>query len=222
MLHSRFLQGENPNMASNPTPTGTTSSIFERVKNILLHPKEEWVRIDAEPATVVGLFTTYAMILAAIGPIASVIGMALLGMPIGFALPMAVVSYVVSLCVVFLTSLIIDALAPSFGGTKNQVQATKVAVYSATPGWVIGIVSIIPQLFALTAVLALIAGLYGIYLIYLGLPRLMRVAQDKAVVYVVVVVVAWILIYWIFMMVLAGLILSTIGIGAMAGGYPRY
>jgi hypothetical protein len=209
-------------MASNPTPTGTTTSIVERVKNILLHPKEEWVRIDAEPATVAGLFTSYAMILAAIGPIASVIGMMLMHMPIGYALPMAVVGYIVSLCVVFLTSLIIDALAPSFGGTKNQVQATKVAVYSATPGWVIGILSIIPQLFALNMVLALVAGLYGIYLIYLGLPQLMRVAQDKAVVYVIVVVVAWIVIYWILMMVLVSLILSTIGFGVMSAGYPRY
>src|SRR3954465_10095737 len=52
MLHSPFLQGEIPNMASNPTPTGPTSSLVERVKNILLHPKEEWARIDAEPATV--------------------------------------------------------------------------------------------------------------------------------------------------------------------------
>jgi hypothetical protein len=204
-------------MASNPTPTGSRSSLVERVKNILLHPKEEWARIDAEPATVAGLFTSYAMILAAIGPIASVIGMALMGLSISYALPMAVVNYIVSLCVVFVTSLIIDALAPTFGGTKNQVQATKVAVYSATPGWVIGIFSVIPQLIGLTMVLALIAFLYGIYLMYLGLPRLMRVAQDKAVVYVIVVIVAWIVIYWIFMMVLVGLILSTIGFGMMGG-----
>lgn len=204
-------------MASNPTPTGATSSLVARVKNILLRPKEEWERIDAEPATVAGLFTSYAMILAAIGPIASVIGMVLIGGSITYALPMAVVSYIVSLCVVFVTALIIDALAPTFGGTKNQVQATKVAVYSATPGWVIGILSAIPQLVGLTLVLALIAFLYGIYLIYLGLPRLMRVGQDKAVVYVVVVVAAWIVIYWILMMVLAGMILSMIGFGVMGG-----
>lgn len=211
-------------MATNPTPTGTTPSFFERAKNILIQPKEEWVRIDAEPATVSGLFISYAMILAAIGPVASIVGQSLLGLPIGYSIAMAVVKYIVSLLVVFVTALIIDALAPSFGGTKNQVQATKLAVYSATPGWVIGILYLIPQLFALTAVLALIAGIYGIYLLYLGLPRLMRVPEDKAVVYVIVVVVAWILIYWILMMLLVGIILSTIGFGVMSlgAGVPRY
>ena len=44
----------------------------------------------------------------------------------------------------------------------------------------------------------LIGGLYGLYLLYLGLPRLMRVTEDKAVGYTVVVIVVQIVIYFVF------------------------
>ena len=44
-------------------------SLAARVKGIILRPSPEWDIIDGEPATVKGLFTGYAMILAAIGPL---------------------------------------------------------------------------------------------------------------------------------------------------------
>ena len=48
------------------------------------------------------------------------------------ALSSAILQYLLSLASVFVLALIIDALAPTFGGTKNQVQALKVAAYSNT------------------------------------------------------------------------------------------
>ena len=47
-------------------------SLVSRVQNMLLKPKAEWGVIDAEPATVQGIYTSYVMILAAIGPICSI------------------------------------------------------------------------------------------------------------------------------------------------------
>ena len=84
----------------------------------------------------------------------------------------------------FVLGLIIDALAPKFGSEKNSAQALKVAVYSFTPGWAVGVVRILPSL----GILAGLASFYGIYLLYLGLPRLMKSPQEKAVVYTLVVV----------------------------------
>ncbi len=40
-------------------------SIVQRAKNIIIKPADEWNVIAGEPATVGGLFTGYAMILAA-------------------------------------------------------------------------------------------------------------------------------------------------------------
>lgn len=189
-----------------PTPPpGAPASLVDRAKNIIVSPKTEWPRIDAEPATIGSIFMSYVLILAAIGPIASLIGQQVFGIggfgftwkpPIGFSISVAVISYVLALVGVYVISLIIDALAPSFGGTKNSVNAFKVAAYSWTAAWLAGIFQIIPALAILTLV-----GLYSLYLMYTGLPRLMRVNEDKAIAYTAVViliaVVVWIVIGYV-------------------------
>ncbi len=74
---------------------------------------------------------------------------------------------------------------------ENMPQAIKVAAYSATPQWIAGIFGLIPALL----VLVMIAALYSLYLFYLGLPVLMKVPQEKAMVYTVVVIVAVIVLF---------------------------
>ena len=177
-----------------PLDREETMALMDRAKSILFQPKQEWPVIDAEPASVGGLYTGYIIPLAAIGPVASLIGWSVLGMrmpfvgaikiPISYGLRMAVVQYVGALVGTFVLALIIDALAPTFGGQKNQIQALKVAAYSATAAWVAGIFAIIPALSILG-----ILGLYSLYLLYLGLPTLMKAPQEKAMVYTVVVIV---------------------------------
>ena len=177
----------------------TSSNLIERCKNILLKPKEEWARIDAEPATVSGLMTGWVAPLAAIGPVAGLIG----GLVFGYsafgvtyrpsvtsAVTSAVIGYALALLSAFLLSKIIDALAPSFGGQKNPVQAMKVAAYSGTAAYLAGIFQIIPALMILG-----ILGLYSLYLLYLGLPRLMKAPEDKAIGYTVVTVIVAIVLF---------------------------
>ena len=82
-----------------------------------------------------------------------------------------VVTYALTLLLVWLLSLIVDALAPTFGGTRNRVAALKVVAYSATASFVASILGVVPGL----RLLAGLAGLvYSIYLLYTGLPVLMR------------------------------------------------
>ena len=210
--------------APGTTPTATGSKgLVDRAKDILLKPKEEWAIIDGEPATIAGLYTGYIMILAAIGPVAGLIGSQLFGYsalgftykpPLGTSIGLAVLTYVMSLITVYILALIIDALAPNFNGTKNQIQAFKVAAYSMTAGWLGGIFGIIPSL----AMLGLLAGLYGLYLLYLGLPRLMRVSDDKAVGYTVVVIVAYIVVFIVIAAVVSALTTSLFGgLGTISG-----
>src|ERR1019366_2975341 len=96
-------------------------------------------------------------------------------------LSMALMSYVFALAAVFLVALLIDALAPTFGGEKNPLQALKLATFSYTPAWVAGVLHNIPAL----GVLVLLAGLYSLYVLYLGLPVLMKAPKEKAVGYTV-------------------------------------
>jgi len=205
-------------MALEPQASG--SSIVDRAKRILLEPKVEWERIDVEPATVGSIFRGWVVILAAIPAVAQLVGLLIFGFGgFGFvyrpspidALVMAITTYVLSIVSVFVLSLIIDALAPTFGGTKNNVQALKVAAYSMTAAWIAGIFNLIPSL----GWLALLGALYSLYLLYLGLPRLMKVAADKAVTYTVAVVVAAIVIGIIVSAVTAAVTGSFMGSRAL-------
>lgn len=170
--------------------------LVERVKRILLSPRTEWRVIDAEPTTAAALYTGYIMPLAAIEPIARIIGFSVFGdmgyrVPIGSAISYAIASYVLTLIVTYVLALLIDGLAPTFGGRRSQIQALKVAAYASTAVWVGGIFSLIPPLW----VLGIILGLYSLYLLFLGLPVLMKAPKDKAVGYAVLVVIAAILLF---------------------------
>jgi len=112
------------------------TALIERVKAILLKPKEEWVKIEAEQTTTQGLYTSYIVILAALPAISRFIGSLLFGYGIlgvtyrpGLvgALTTAVVQYALQLVFVFVLALIIDAHAPTFNAQKNQIQALKLA-----------------------------------------------------------------------------------------------
>lgn len=184
-------------------------SLVARVKGILLNPGSEWNVIKAESATVQSVFVPYALILAAIGPIAVILGNFAFGVDGTFTATVVsqVVGYVLALGGTFVFGLIINALASSFGARPDPVQAMKVAVYSATPGWLAGIFGLFPPI----QILALVAALYGLYLLFIGLPRLMEPPQDKAVVYTIVAIVAYIVV-----LILTGVIVGMI-VGAMAG-----
>jgi hypothetical protein len=201
-------------MATNPTPT-RSASIVDRAKNIIMRPKAEWPVIDAEPDTIGDIYRRYVIVLAAIPPLAGVIGMLVFGIrafgityrpPAGYVITNAVVQYVLSLVMVYVLALIIEALAPSFGGTKDRVKAFKVAAYGATAGWLAGIFGLIPNL----AFLGLL-GLYSLYLYYTGLPVLMKVSQDKAIGYVLAVIVAAVVLFFVVGYITAALV------GAFAG-----
>ncbi len=189
--------------------------IIARVKAILLTPKTEWPVIATEPATVADLYKNYILILAALGPVAMFIGTMAFGIKIpllgtfrpsmGGALTDMLLGYAIALGVVFIVALITDALAPTFGGEKNQVQALKAAAYSATPGWIVGILWILPSMGALVTLLALVAAGYGVYLLYLGLPHVMKSPQERSIGYAVAIIV----IGFILQLVIA----SFVGIG---------
>lgn len=191
--------------------------LVDRVRAIILKPKEEWLVIDKEQTDVATLFRTYVAPLAAIPPIATFLGTVIFGgsataagfarPTVGGALVSAIVSYLLSLVGVYVIARVIDYLAPRNGGQANPVQAFKVSAYSSTPSWIAGIFSLVPALSALG-----ILGIYGVYLLYLGLPPLMKAPAEKATSYAVSVIAVTIAVY-IVIFIIAGIV---IGIGAAA------
>ncbi len=175
-------------------------NLTERIKKILLQPKREWEVISGETTTTSELYKNYIVLLAAIGPVASIIGMSIVGIsmpltgtfrvPITTSIVSAVVYYILGLIGVYVLALIIDFLAPTFSGEKNINQSLKLAAYSYTASWLAGIFIIIPVLGILS-----ILGLYSIYLLYTGIPVLMKTPQEKSVMYTIAVVIAAIIIF---------------------------
>lgn len=211
---------ESPSIAPPASSKGSVNSsppgLIERAKNILISPSIEWEKIAGEGGSTSSLYVGYIMPLAAIGPLANFVGMSLIGTSIPllghYRAPLAagfagmIAHYVLTLAGVFLISLLVNALAPSFGGRKDAFAALKVTAYSYTAAWVAGIFHLLPML----GVLGLLAALYGLYLLYLGLPPLMRCPKDKALGYTVVVVICAIVIT-----VLISLLVGVIGLGRM-------
>ena len=196
------------------------SKLIDRAKAILLTPKTEWPVIAAEPDTTAGLYKNYILILSAIGPIAMFLSLSVMGVGtflgsfkvgMGAGLSYLVASYALGLLSVWVFSLIVNALAPSFGGQKDAVQALKAVAYAMTAAWIGAIGHLVPGIGWL---IALAGAVYSVYLLYLGLPVTMKSPAEKAAGYTAVCIIIGIVIQWIVM----GIASAVIGRG-MWGGY---
>jgi hypothetical protein len=177
--------------------------VTDRAKAMILHPRSEWDVIAGEATTVRGLFTGYVMYLAAIPPICMVIGTLVFGLfgrhgSLLGALVGGIIEYAFTIAGVYLMGLIIEFAAPYFGGTKDRIQAMKVSAYFPTAVWLIGVVGLIPPLGPLR-----LLGLYSLFILYLGLPKLMRTAEDKGLIYTLVVIVSSLIVWMVIGLVVA-------------------
>lgn len=181
-------------------------NLVDRIKNILLSPRTEWPKIAEEPATTQSLYVGYIVILAAIAPLALLIRTG------GVAIGVAIAHYAVALVITYLMALIVDALAPTFNGTKDFTQSLKLVAYSYTAPWVAGVFLLLGG--GIGGLIGLIAAIYAWYTFYLGVPALKKSPPDKAVGYTIVVVLCAI----VLAIVLGGVLLSTLFGAGMAGG----
>jgi len=165
-----------------------------RSKAILVDPAAAWRGIEKDVGDPAYLLSRYVAVLALIPALSSFVGATLVGVvtPSGAILRAnlidglfgAVFSYAASCAIVLLLGLIIDLLAPLFGGRRDFEEAFKLAVYSFTPLWLAGIFLLLPGLRFL-----LLTGIYGIYLFWLGAPRLTKMPEQQAANFTLVIVV---------------------------------
>jgi hypothetical protein len=191
-----------------------TALLLERIKNIVMRPKLEWPVIASEPTTMAQLYTGYVMPLSGLAAVLSFLHVSVIGVSVPFAgmvrsplavgLESAVLYFCFGLLGLFLVGLIINAVAPMFGGTADRHQALKVAAYAFTPAWLSSVLALSPILPMLLQFAALF---YGIYVLYLGLPVLMRSPSERALGYTATVVACTLLL---------GIVLA--GISVVAGG----
>ena len=123
-------------------------SIIERVKNIIISPQKEWNIINTETPDTGKIITGYVLPLAGAAAIAAFIGFGLVGAYHGIGVRVKGINWGLyealsvlarTVISVLVSSLMIDALAPSFGSEKNMGRSVQLVSYSFTPAWVGGL-----------------------------------------------------------------------------------
>jgi len=172
---------------------GLKQDLVGRARRLLTSPSSEWSEIESEPANIPAIYKNYILPLAIFAWVAVMVGTYLaIGTAVRPALLPALITAMFGVIFtaigVFIFALIIDGLAPTFGGHRNFGQAFKVAAYAPTAAWLVGIFMLIPsfqvQIFAQAA-----GGVYSLYLLYVGLPKLMKPHTGRVVPYIALTVV---------------------------------
>jgi hypothetical protein len=130
-----------------------------------------------------------------------------------FALPLVVQSIVM----VFATALLIDTLAPVFGGTRNFVQAVRTAAYIATPAWLVGFFAPAWQMGVFRVqpppnVALFVGAIWGTWLLLRALPPMMNVSSRKSWGYAAVLV-ALLAFLWLFALRITFSVITKIHMG---------
>ena len=193
-----------------------TRNVIDRAKNILTQPAKEWDAIALEQPNTSQIITGYVLPLAGAAALAAFIGYGFVGYSV-FGIRVAGIEWgiyhaltvlITALLTVFISAMVIDALAPSFGSEKNMSRSVQLVAYSNTPSWIGGLLALYPPL----SMIGAIAGLYGLYIMYIGLPKIKKTPQDKQVGYFVVSLITVIVIYIILGLILSAILMPIFGI----------
>src|SRR5438552_8796146 len=189
---------------------------IERAKNIIVSPNKEWDVIALEQPNTGQIIFGYVLLFAGAAAVAAFIGYGLIGFSVGFlhyatatwGIYHALSVLVEAIAGVFISAIVIDALAPSFGSQKNMGRSIQLVAYSYTPGWIGALLAIFPPL----AIIGVIAGLYGFYLLYIGIPKLKKTPADKQAGYFVVSIVTIIVVYVVIYLIMSRIVLGAMGL----------
>lgn len=164
---------------------GESLKIIDRAIDVCIRPRATFLEIDREKAGFTVLYRDYLLWLAALPVVARFLVDLLTrggpGMPaalIGSKAGGAILGYACTLAGVYILALAVNALAPLFGGERDEDQALRLCAYALTPSFVASAMSALPGLGWTT-----IFGLHAIVLVIAGLPLMMRCAKDRALAY---------------------------------------
>jgi Yip1 domain len=206
---------------NHPKPRTTPHGLVNRVRNILLNPNAEWDVIALETPDRNRIMAGYVVPLAGLAALAALIGFSLIGVSIfgvrtfgfSYGIYVAIRIFINALITVYIASLIVDNLAPSFASERNMGRSMQLVAYSFTPVWIGGLLAIIPAL----AIIGGLFGLYGLYLMYLGIPKLKHTPADRHVGYFVVSLLVTIVVFAVI-----GWIISMLFVNIFGWGYHGF
>lgn len=171
-----------------------------RAKGMVLTPAQEWSAVAGESTDTMTLIQGYVAPLAGLAAIGSLLGSLILGGGFVRSIVLAIMSFILAIVAVFVLAKIAELLAPTFGGPQDGAASMKLAAHAPTSAWIGGFLSFIP---VIGWIAALVGGLYSLYVIYLGVSPVMRVPDDKSLVYTICIIVAAVVVQMVLGMLAA-------------------
>ena len=188
--------------------------IINRIKNVLISPKTEWVTIEEENKPHLKVFTGYIVPLALIPAVAAFIGYGLIGYSVlgiqigglGIGIKYAISHYITMLGGVYLTAFVISLLAENFGSEKDFNKAFSLVAYAYTPVLIGGVF----QIYYSLSILVTLTSIYSLYLLFIGLQPMMKTPAEKRVSYFIVSLVVMVAAYFILSLVLSSIFIRSL------------
>jgi hypothetical protein len=184
---------------------------ISQAKSILLQQQSEWTKVLGETEERQS-YINYGIILTVLAHIAMFIGSAFIssalhfmgayGYGAGYFAVYEGIELVLAIATLYIIPPVLAAIAPSFGGQNNSLNALKLFVFAMTPAWIGSMLGILPVIGWLGA----IAGsIYAIILFWQHVDEAMSVPADKKVIYVIASIVCIGVIMWVISAVAMGI-----------------
>ncbi|WP_027329591.1 Yip1 family protein [Marinimicrobium agarilyticum] len=171
-------------------------AMLQHTLGIFTNPDREWQRIRSDNESFLKVYLRHVPLLALIPCIAAYFGVTEVGWSVGnggvvrltseSALLMCIATYIAQLVAVYVLGEYINWMSRSFGvadeANRRHYEGTALAVYSAIPMMLAGVVLVYPQLWLVVSVYIL-AACYSVYLIYEGIPILMNIPKERGFIY---------------------------------------
>jgi len=167
--------------------------MFSYLWGFYTNPVQTWNKIAALDEVSLKRCLPYVIVLATIPPIAFVYGVTQTGwqitrggdlflMNMDSALQIGILYYIGLMAAVILVGYMIHWMADTYGAKALISKGVILAAFSATPIFILGSVALYPVLWvALLAVL--VAAAHTVYLLYLGVPRVLKIDEDRSFLY---------------------------------------
>ncbi len=169
------------------------NKIFERVKQIIVDPKTEWIKIKTEITPPKDILLQYVVPFLVLAAITRLLGYLVFSefQYISVALKYSIISLISPLIGIIISSYVIYYLAEQFQSKKDLANSFQLVAYASTPSLLAAVITNLAPLYLSWVGLF---GLYSLYLFWIGLPVMLETPEEKKVPYVIVSVLVIIVI----------------------------
>lgn len=185
--------------------------IIDRVKLVVLRPKDAWEKISKEEIQLKDFLVSYVLPLVLIPTIASFIGYGLIGMgsyfkvaSFSWGLHQAILAFLSAYLGLMISAFCMHKLASSFHTSLSLPNAFKLVGYAYTPSWLAGVFYMVPGL----SILGLVAGIYSLYILYIGFVPVTNVGEDKKISYFIISLIVIVAVSIVLSFVIGAMLLA--------------